>query len=105
MKRVRIYKPAKSSMQSGVKNTLKWILEFIDDENEESDARFIEPLMGWTGTRSNLSQMRLYFKDKQSAVSYAKQNGFYSILEDEKQRKVIPKSYSDNFRYNKPISS
>lgn len=104
MKRVRIYKPTRTAMQSGVKNTLKWILEFIDDENEESDARFIEPLMGWTGTSSNLKQMQLYFKNKESAVNYAKQNGFYYIVEDEKHRKITPKSYSDNFRYNKPIS-
>ena len=33
----KIYKPSKTSMQSGRAKTKKWIVEFVPDENFEKD--------------------------------------------------------------------
>lgn len=41
---VRIFKPAKSAMQSGTNNTHKWKLDFDTRERWEN------PLMGWSST-------------------------------------------------------
>ena len=42
----RIYRPAKTAMQSGQARTKEWLLEY-----EPEAAREIEPLMGWTSSR------------------------------------------------------
>ena len=39
----RIYKPAKTAMQSGTAKTNDWVLDY-----EPSEPRQVEPLMGWT---------------------------------------------------------
>ncbi len=43
--RARIYKPSKSSMQSGRARTKAWLLEF-----EPEGPLTPEPLMGWTSS-------------------------------------------------------
>lgn len=55
----RIYQKTKHAMQSGKAHTDEWVLEF-----EQSEARFADPLMGWTGTGDTQSQVRLTFPDK-----------------------------------------
>ena len=39
----RIYKPARTAMQSGKARTGEWMLDYEPEERRE-----IEPLMGWT---------------------------------------------------------
>src|SRR5262249_20682373 len=41
----RIYKPAKTAMQSGTAKTKEWVLDY-----EPEQPRQIEPLMGWTSS-------------------------------------------------------
>ena len=41
----RIYKPARTAMQSGQANTKEWVLDY-----EPEQPRTVEPLMGWTST-------------------------------------------------------
>jgi hypothetical protein len=41
----RIYKPAKTAMQSGKARTKEWVLDY-----EPEVPRKIEPLMGWTAS-------------------------------------------------------
>ena len=43
--RARIYRPAKTAMQSGTAKTKAWVLEFAPES-----AREIDPLMGWTSS-------------------------------------------------------
>ena len=43
--RVKIYKPSKTSMQSGFAKTKMWRLEY-----EKVSKKFVDPAMGWTGT-------------------------------------------------------
>ena len=55
-------------------------------------------MMGWNGGGSTVSQIELKFSSKEEAVSYAKKNSIdYEILETS-ERKVINKSYADNFK-------
>ena len=91
MKKVKIYKPAKSSMQSGLGKTKNWILEYFDEKNG------INPLMGWESSTDTLSEVKLEFSSKENAISYAKKNKLsYEIIENEK-KKIVKKSYADNF--------
>lgn len=92
----RIYKPAKTAMQSGSANTKEWVLE-----NEPASARQIDPLMGWTSTSDTSTQVKLYFDSKDEAVAYATRNGIAYTLTEPKPRKAIRKSYSDNFRFGR----
>src|SRR6185312_4074978 len=92
----RIYKPAKTAMQSGQANTKDWVLEF-----EPEEPRNIEPLMGWTSSGDMKSQVRLDFASKEDAVAYAERNGIaYQLFEPKPVKRRIM-SYSDNFAFNR----
>ena len=94
MKKAKIYKPTKTAMQSGNRNTKNWLLEF-DTLNTG-----IDPLMGWVTSKDTMSEVRLEFSTKEQAINYAKKNNInYYIIEPQK-RKIIKKSYSDNFLKN-----
>ena len=94
MKKAKIYKPTKSAMQSGKRNTKKWLLEF-DTQNTG-----IDPLMGWRSSKDTMSEVKIEFITKEQAVDYAKKNNIdYYIIEPQK-RKIIKKSYTDNFLKN-----
>ena len=88
----RIYKPAKSAMQSGRANTKEWVLEF-----EPASARVPDPLMGWTSSTDMNGQVRLQFDTSDEAVAYAQRHGIAFQLVTPKTPKPIIKAYSDNF--------
>jgi hypothetical protein len=92
----RIYKPAKTAMQSGQANTKDWILDF-----EPAEARQIEPLMGWTSSGDMRQQLRLRFASKEDAIAYCERHGVaYQAFEEKPQaRRVI--AYADNFAFNR----
>ena len=91
--KAKIYKPSKTAMQSGRSKYNKWVLKFSDRKNQLKDT-----MMGWNGGSSTVSQIELKFSSKEEAVSYAKKNSIdYEILETS-ERKVINKSYADNFK-------
>lgn len=92
----RIYKPAKTAMQSGRAGTNHWILEFQPEEKRE-----IEPLMGWTSSRDMKSQIRMRFKTREDAIAYARRNGIPFTVSDPNPRKHRAKSYADNFKYGR----
>ena len=78
-------------MQSGLNKTKKWILEYFI-ENED-----INPLMGWESSSNTLSEVKLFFKKKEDAIEYAKKNKIdFSVIEPNR-RKIVKKSYADNF--------
>jgi len=90
---VRIYKPAKTAMQSGVRNTKHWLLEFTNN-----NGRFIEPVMGWTASKDMLNEVKMKFSTKEEAVDFAQANNYsYEVMEPEK-KKLIKRSYADNFK-------
>ncbi|PZU89818.1 MAG: ETC complex I subunit [Chelatococcus sp.] len=92
----RIYRPARTAMQSGTAKTERWLLEY-----EPELAREIEPLMGWTSSADMKSQLKLWFDSKEEAVAYATRNGIPYRIEEphEPVRRSI--SYSDNFKYSR----
>ena len=79
-------------MQSGVKKFNKWVIEFITENPE------INPLMGWESSSDTLSELKLEFSSKDLAVQYAKKNKIDFELIEPKHRKIIKKSYADNFK-------
>ena len=91
MKKAKIYKPSKSAMQSGQKKYEKWILEFITDKPG------INPLMGWESSSDTYSELNLEFSSKELAIEYANKNEISFDIVEPKERKLIKKSYSDNF--------
>ena len=95
MKKAKIYKPAKTAVQSGKRNTKNWILKF-DTLNTG-----INPLMGWETSRDTLSEIQLEFSNKDQAINYAKKNSIdYYVVEPQKH-KIIKKSYAENFLKDK----
>ncbi len=91
MKKAKIYLPTKSAMQSGLGKSDKWVIEF------EVKNTGINPLMGWESSSDTLSEVKLEFSSKELAIDYAKKNKIDFELIDQHKRKVIKKSYADNF--------
>ena len=96
--RALIKRPAKSAMQSGLANTRNWVLEFA-----ASSPREIEPLMGWTSSADTRRQVSLTFASKEEAIAYAERRGISYSVEEPKERQIRPKSYADNFRFDRRI--
>ena len=92
--KARIYKPAKTAMQSGAAKKDFWLLEFAP-----AAKKFVEPLMGWTGSTDTQQQLRLKFPSKDAAVAYAQEKGYEFEVAEPKLRKPIKKSYADNFKF------
>ena len=91
MKKAKIYIPNKSPMQSGQGKTGKWILEF------ETKDPTTNPLMGWESSSDTLTELKLEFSTKELAINYAKKRKINFELIEPKKRKVVKKSYADNF--------
>ena len=95
MRKAKIFRPTETVMQSGKGNTKNWLLQF-DTLNTG-----INPLMGWETSRDTMSEVKLKFASKEQAINYAKKNNIdYYVIEPQK-RKLIKKSYTDNFLKNK----
>ena len=92
----RIYKPAKTAMQSGQAGTKEWVLE-----HEPEVAREIDPLMGWTSSSDMRSQVKLTFDTREEAIAYARRNGIAYRLMEPKPRQAVRKSYADNFKFGR----
>lgn len=93
---VRIYNPAKSAMQSGKGGNGEWVLEHEIEAPVSAD-----PLMGWIGSSNTDKQVKLTFPSKEAAVAYAEREGLaYSVSEPE-ARKIVHRSYSDNFKFGR----
>ncbi|WP_050929569.1 ETC complex I subunit [Aestuariivita boseongensis] len=92
--RARIYKPAKTAMQSGTAKTRDWVLEFA-----QSSARDVDPLMGWTSSSDTQTQVKLRFPSKEAALEYAKSKGIEAQVIEPKPRKanIRPGGYGENF--------
>ena len=91
MKKAKIYKPTKTAMQSGTKNDEKWVIVF------ETKNTGINPLMGWETSSDTNSELKLEFSSKELALNYAKKNKIDFELIEPNKRKVVKKSYADNF--------
>ena len=91
MKKAKIYIPGKSAMQSGLGKSDKWILEFETDDPGKN------PLMGWESSTDTLSELKLEFSSKELAINYAKKKKIDFEIINPKKRRIVKKSYADNF--------
>ncbi len=91
--KAKIYRPTKTSMQAGRKNTKHWVLEFEPATKQSPD-----PLMGWN-SGTTLEQIRLEFDSQDAAVAHAGKLGVeYEVIEP-KERIIKPKAYASNFAF------
>ena len=93
----RLYRPAKTAMQSGRAQSAHWVLE-----PEPESAPRIDRLTGWTASSDTARQVRLRFPTLEAAVAYARANGLdYETFAPRDARPAL-KSYADNFRHDRP---
>jgi hypothetical protein len=93
----RIFRPAKTAMQSGKAKSGVWVIEF-----EQEAARRIDPLMGWTSSDDTTAgQVRLSFDTREAAVNYAESRNIPYAVSEARQAPPIPKAYSDNFSFRR----
>jgi NADH dehydrogenase len=94
----RIYRPAKTAMQSGVAKTRDWLLEYAPEEG-----KVIDPLMGWTGSGDMRGQVRLNFETREAAEDYARHHGIPYQVTAPKERKPVlrAKGYGSNFAHDR----
>ena len=78
-------------MQSGLGKSIKWILEYETKDPTKN------PLMGWESSSDTLNELKLEFSTKESAINYAKKKRIDYELIEPKKRKIVKKSYADNF--------
>ena len=96
MAAVRIYRPTKTAMQSGRRQTRSWVLEYEPASRREPD-----PLMGWSSARDTLNEVRLHFATLEEAVAFAEKRGLAYTMITPQPRVEKQKSYADNFRYDR----
>uniref|UniRef100_A0A3Q2G3J7 NADH dehydrogenase [ubiquinone] iron-sulfur protein 4, mitochondrial n=1 Tax=Cyprinodon variegatus TaxID=28743 RepID=A0A3Q2G3J7_CYPVA len=94
-RKVHIFVPAKTSMQSGINSTKKWKMDFDTRERWEN------PLMGWASTADPLSNMMLTFSSKEDAIAFAEKNGWSYEVTEKRTSKPRVKSYGANFSWDK----
>jgi ETC complex I subunit conserved region len=97
MAQARIYRPAKTAMQSGKAKTKQWVLEYGD-----ATPRLPDPLMGWASAADTLNEVHLRFETLEEAVEFAKKEGLDYTVSEPHSARFKPKSYADNFRYDRP---
>jgi hypothetical protein len=98
MARARIFRPAKTAMQSGRANTKRWVLEYEPATRREPD-----PLMGWSSAKDTLNQVRLRFDTLEEAKQFADKKGIDYVVVEPQERSFKPKNYADNFRYDRTL--
>ena len=90
----RIFKPAKTAMQSGVAKTREWQLDY-----EPEQPRVVEPLMGWTSSADMKQEVRLQFDTKEEAITYCEREGISHQVFESKPPTRARISYADNFAF------
>lgn len=92
----KIYRPAKTAMQSGKAQTRKWRLEFAPSMAPPTD-----PLMGWTGSLDANGQVRMSFDTVEQAIAFARAHNIPHQVTEPPAPKRAVKSYSDNFAFRR----
>src|SRR5262245_18334930 len=92
----RIYKPAKTAMQSGIAKIREWVLDY-----EPETPREIEPVMGWTSSGDMRQQVRLQFATAEEAIAYAERHGIPYQVSDAKPQARQTIAYADNFAFKR----
>ena len=99
MKKVTIKRPSKTNMQSGLKKTKMWIIEFEFDPSLKKDV-----LMGWNSSKNTTKQLKLNFDNLDDAILWCQKNSYQYKVIDQSYKQVKPKSYASNFSNNRKTS-
>ncbi|MBI1249910.1 MAG: ETC complex I subunit [Alphaproteobacteria bacterium] len=92
----RIYRPAKTAMQSGKAGARRWVLEF-----EPSSAMRPDALMGWASSTDTSRQVRMTFDTREQAIAFARENAIpHQVIEPHEPVRAL-RSYSDNFAFHR----
>jgi len=91
MRKAKIYIPNKNPMQSGTGKNDKWILEYETKDPTNN------PLMGWESSTDTYTELKLEFSSKELAINYAKKKKIDFEIIEPRKRKIVKKSYADNF--------
>lgn len=91
-----IYRPSPNAMQSGRGKSKRWVLVYEPDR-----AKYIEPLMGYTGSADTQAQVRLSFDTLEEAETYARSNGIAYAVQPAQDSTPKRSAYPDNFRYDR----
>ncbi len=92
----RIFKPARTAMQSGGARARHWMLEYAPAEPQQ-----VEPLMGWTSSSDMRQQIQLRFDTKEEAIAYCESRGIPYEVQEPKEPVVRPVTYAENFAYTR----
>jgi hypothetical protein len=95
---VRIYRPARSTMQAGLAAARHWVLEFPPETACTPD-----PLMGWASASDTRMQARLRFRSLAEAVRFAKDHGWDVDLQGSRAPRLVPKNYAENFAWKRKV--
>ena len=60
---IKIFKPSKTAMQSGLGKTKLWLAEYISETDGGKDS-----LMGWNSSLDTENQIRIFFETKKQAI-------------------------------------
>jgi ETC complex I subunit-like protein len=82
-------------MQSGTR-AQKWVLTY-----EPAARRQAEALMGWISAEDTLNEVHLRFETMEEAVAFATKHGLDFTVIPSHDSTEKPKSYADNFRYDR----
>jgi hypothetical protein len=91
MRKAKIYIPNKNPMQSGTGKNDKWILEYETKDPTNN------PLMGWESSSDTYTELKLEFSSKELAINYAKKKKIDFEIIEPRKRKIVKKSYANNF--------
>ena len=79
---IKIYKPSKTAMQSGLGKTKKWLAEYISDVDNIKDS-----LMGWNSSLDTQSQIKIFFETKEQAIAWAKNSNYQFYVKNQKLKR------------------
>jgi hypothetical protein len=92
----KIYRPAKTAMQSGKAAAKRWRLEFASNVAPPTEA-----LMGWLSSADPSGQVKLSFDTKGEATAFARAHNIpHQVIEPEEPKRII-KAYADNFAFRR----
>ena len=92
MATVRIYQPAKTTMQSGMRNAHVWVLTF-----DRKGPLLRSSPMGWVSEHDMNQEVCLKFPSLLKAIEYSKLHRLSYTIHTPSKIESHPKSYENNF--------
>ena len=83
---IKIYKPSKTAMQSGIGKTKKWLAVYISEVDTVKDS-----LMGWNSSLDTQTQIKVFFDTKEQAIKWAQKKIISILLKIQKKEKLNQK--------------